>query len=194
MSLSEADSRDITGLLKRWRSGGDTDRVLEELMPLVYDELHRQAAGFLRKERQDHTLQSTALINEAYMKLIDQRDTNWENRLHFFGVAAQAMRRILVDHARSRNRLKRGGKGKTISLDEDLAVATEQRTVDLQDLDEVLSRFAKIDELKARIVELRFFAGLSVIETAQVLDISPKKVERHWTLAKAWLHRELKQM
>ncbi len=181
---------DITELLRKW--DGDGDNVLNELMPLVYDELHRQAARFLCRERQDHTLQTTALIHEAYMKLVEQRNTNWENRLHFFGVAAQAMRRILVDHARSKYREKRGGKGETVSLEETVAIAVDENSVDICDLDEALARLSKMDEQKGRIVELRYFAGLSVIETAEVMNVSQKTVERHWTMAKAWLHRELK--
>ncbi|MEQ1605598.1 MAG: sigma-70 family RNA polymerase sigma factor [Pyrinomonadaceae bacterium] len=182
----------ITELLKRWSSDRGEDAVLDKLMPLVYDELHRQAARFLRRERQDHTLQTTALINEAYLKLIDQKHTHWENRLHFFGVAAQVMRRILVDHARSKHRVKRGARGETTSINDKVEIAVDNGAVDFSDLDEALSRLARMDEQKARIVELRYFAGLSVIETAQVMDISVKTVERHWTMAKAWLHRELR--
>jgi RNA polymerase sigma factor (TIGR02999 family) len=124
--------------------------------------------------------------------LIDQKQTNWENRLHFFGVAAQAMRRILVDHARTKHRLKRGSKGETTSIDDKVEIAIDDGAVDFSDLDEALSRLAKMDKQKADIVELRYFGGLSVIETARVMDISVKTVERHWTMAKAWLHRELK--
>jgi RNA polymerase sigma factor (TIGR02999 family) len=184
--------QDITELLKRWSSDRADTGVLDDLLPLVYDELHRQAARFLRRERPDHTLQTTALINEAYFKLIDQRNTDWENRLHFFGVAAQAMRRILVDHARAKHRQKRGAKGETTSIDDKIDLAVDDGVVDFSDLDEALSRLGKMDSQKARIVELRYFAGLSVIETAQVMDVSVKTVERHWTMAKAWLHRELK--
>jgi RNA polymerase sigma-70 factor, ECF subfamily len=192
MKKPDIAGRDITELLQKWNGAGGGDDVLNELMPLVYDELHRQAARFLRRERQDHTLQTTALINEAYMKLVEQRNTNWENRLHFFGVAAQAMRRILVDHARSKYRQKRGGKAETVSLEETVAIAVDENSVDICDLDEALARLSKMDDQKGRIVELRYFAGLSVIETAQVMNVSPKTVERHWTMAKAWLHRELK--
>jgi len=184
-------AQDITGMLRRW-SDGDRDS-LETLMPLVYAELRRQAAGHLRRERPDHTLQATALINEAYLKLIDQRHVEWQNRAHFFAIASQAMRRILVDHARTKKREKRGGDSFDIALDDlPQAAASEPRSVDLVVLDEALDRLAAIDPQRARVVELKYFSGLSVAETAAVLNISVQKVERAWTIAKAWLHRELR--
>lgn len=182
--------QDITQILQEWSDG--KREALEQLMPLVYQELHRQAANFLRKERSDHTLQATALINEAYLKLVDQRSVQWKNRAHFFAIASQAMRRILVDHARTKQRDKRGGGVTNVQLDEAVVVAADSQSVDLIALDAALTRLAELDEQKARIVELRYFSGLSVEETAEVLDISPKTVERNWTMAKTWLHRELK--
>ena len=184
-------SPEITQILQDWSDG--KREALDELMPLVYQELRLQASRYLRKERRDHTLQTTALINEAYLKLIDQKNVKWQNRAHFFGISAQAMRRILVDHARSKHREKRGGDAEKISLeDAGVVVAQENRSVDLIALDEALTKLAKMDEQKARIVELRYFSGLSVEETAEVMTVSTNTVERHWTMAKAWLHRELK--
>lgn len=182
-------SPDITGILQNWSDG--KQEALEQLLPLVYAELHRQASRYLRRERKDHTLQSTALINEAYLKLVDQRDVQWRNRAHFFAIAAQAMRRILVDHARTRSRDKRGGEMEKVSLEDATQVAGKGRTLDLLALDDALTRLSEMDEQKARIVELRYFSGLSVKETAAVLDVSTNTVERHWTMAKAWLLREL---
>lgn len=163
----------------------------DNLLPLVYDELHRQAARCLRKERQGHTLQTTALINEAYLKLIDQRTVNWQNRAHFFGIAAQAMRRILVDYARRRHRAKRGGIGEDLPLEEAALVESEEKSVDLVALDEALTRLAEFDERQAQIVELRYFSGLSIEETAEVLRISPATVKSDWNVAKAWLRHEI---
>lgn len=188
-------SIDITEILQDWSDG--KHEALDELMPLVYSELHRQAAQYLRHERPDHTLQTTALINEAYLKLIDQKEVRWQNRAHFFGIAAQAMRRILVDHARSKHRDKRGGHAEKISLEDtaaaEIAASGERVNVDLIALDAALTKLAKMDEQKARIVELRYFSGLSVKETAEVMSVSTDTVERHWTMAKAWLLRELDQ-
>ncbi len=183
------DSQSITRLLKNW-SEGDRD-ALDALLPLVYDELHRQAARYLRRERDDHTLQTTALIHEAYVKLIDQRNVQWQNRAHFFGIAANAMRRILVDHARTRKREKRGGSGVKLQLDEAINVSTGERDIDLVALDEALDRLAAMDDRQARIVELRYFSGMTEDETAEVLGISPATVRRDWHMAKAWLHRQL---
>lgn len=185
-------SLDITEILQDWSDG--RREALDELMPLVYNELHRQAARYLRRERQDHTLQTTALINEAYLKLIDQKAVRWQNRAHFFAIAAQAMRRILVDHARSKNREKRGGEFERVDIEDAAMVASgEGAGVDLLALDEALTKLAKMDEKKARIVEFRYFSGLSVKETAEVMSVSTDTVERHWTMAKAWLLRELEQ-
>jgi RNA polymerase sigma factor (TIGR02999 family) len=185
----EEDSRQITQLLERW-SNGDAG-VLDDLMPLVYTELRRQAAGYLRRERPNHTLQPTALINEAYLKLIDQRDVKWQNRAHFFALAAQAMRRILVDYARERKREKRGGAAENLPLDEALTIVSQEKSVDLVALDEALSELATFDERQARVVELRYFSGLSIDETAEVLNVSNVTVRRDWSLAKAWLHQEI---
>ena len=178
----------VTQLLLGW-SHGDKE-ALDKLVPLVYDELRRQASRYLRRERAGHTLQTTALIHEAYVRLVDQRNVHWQNRAHFFGIAAQLMRRILVDHARGKKRDKRGGSDVRVSLGEAMAVAKAQE-LDIVALDEALDRLAQIDEQQSRIVELRFFSGLSVPETAEVLGISPATVKRDWSMAKAWLHREI---
>jgi RNA polymerase sigma factor (TIGR02999 family) len=163
---------------------------LDKLVPLVYDELRRQAARYLRREKPGHTLQTTALIHEAYVRLVDQRNVQWQNRAHFFGIAAQMMRRILVDHARTKKRVKRGGSDIKVSLD-DAKVAGKGQDLDVVEVDEALTRLAKIDEQQSRVVELRFFSGLTVEETAEVMGISPATVKRDWSMAKAWLHREL---
>lgn len=178
----------VTRLLLRW---GDGDRdALDALTPLVYDELRRLAGRYLRRERMDHTLQSTALVHEAYLKLIDQRNVRWQNRAQFFGLAAEMIRRILVDHARARQAAKRGGSAFKLTLDEALD-ASASRDLDLVRLDDVLEGLAKIDPQQSRIVELRFFAGLTIEETAEVLNISPATVKRDWTVAKAWLRRAM---
>ena len=179
----------ITKLLQQW-SDGDRD-VLDQLLPLVYDELHRQAARYLRRERPGHTLQTTALIHEAYLKLIDQRAVHWQSRTHFFAIAAQLMRRILVDHARTKHREKRGGNAERLTLDEAALGAGAEQSVDLLALDEALTRLAALDEQQARVVELRYFSGLSLEETAAALHISRATTARTWNMAKAWLHREL---
>jgi len=185
--MSQAPHK-VTELLVAWNEG-DKD-ALDQLVPLVYHELRRQAARFLRRERVGHTLQTTALIHEAYLRLVDQRSVKWQNRAQFFGVAAQLMRRILVDHARSRHRAKRGGSALRISLSEATAVAADP-DFELLEIDEALTRLAAIDQQQSRIVELRFFSGLSVDETAAVLGISAATVKRDWSVAKAWLHREI---
>ena len=189
MNSDQQNSHEITRMLRDWNEG--SREVLDELLPLIYDELHRQAARYLRRERIDHTLQPTALINEAYLKLIDQREVDWQNRAHFFGIAAQAMRRILVDHARTRHRDKRGGEQENLPLDEAMTIAVEEKDIDLLALDEALTHLEKRDRQQARIVELRYFSGLSLEETAQALDISRTTAARDWAMAKAWLHREL---
>ena len=163
---------------------------LDELMPLVYEELRRQAARYLRRENAGHTLQTTALIHEAYVRLVDQRNVQWQNRAQFFGMAAQMMRRILVDHARTKKRVKRGGSDIRISL-ADVDIAVKGQEIDVVALDEALQRLAAIDEQQSRVVELRFFSGLTVEETAEVMGISKATVKRDWSMAKAWLHREL---
>jgi len=176
-------------MLRVW---GDGDRaVLDQLLPLVYDELHRQAHRYLRRERGNHTLQTTALIHEAYLRLVDQRAVQWQNRAHFFGIAAQAMRRILVDYARTKNREKRGGSAADLPLDEAMLIAATGQNIDLLVLDEALTRLAVIDEQQARVVELKYFSGLSIEETAEALRISPATVKRDWQMAKAWLRHEL---
>jgi RNA polymerase sigma factor (TIGR02999 family) len=181
-------SHNITHLLKEW-SDGDR-RALDRLTPLVYEELHHQAARYLRRERPGHTLQTTALINEAYLRLIDAKDVHWRSRAHFLAIAANLMRRVLVDHARRRDAEKRGGSHIRLTLDEALAIATET-DVDLLAIDEALDRLAAIDPQQARVVELRFFSGLTVEETAAALGVSPKTVKRDWSVARAWLRREI---
>jgi len=181
--------RDITQMLQEWSNG--KDEILDQVMPLVYAELRRQAARHLRRERQDHTLQTTALIHEAYLKLVDQRNVKWESRTHFFAIASQAMRRVLVDYARSRKRAKRGGDDIRLSLAAAEQIASNQKPVDLIALDEALTRLTVIDEQQSRVVELRYFSGLSLEETATILNISRATAAREWNMARAWLHREL---
>jgi RNA polymerase sigma-70 factor, ECF subfamily len=178
----------VTGLLMAWR-GGD-DAALEQLVPLVHEELHRIARGCMRGERAGHSLQATALVNEAYLRLIGAQQVDWQNRVHFLAVSARLMRRILVDFARSKKYQKRGGGAQPVTLDEALVVAEPGR--DLMALDEALDALGKLDERKARVVEMRFFGGLSVEETAAALGVSGDTVMRDWRLAKAWLLRELR--
>jgi len=178
----------ITELLIRWRQGDQS--ALERLIPLVEDELHKIAHRYMSRENPGHLLQTTALVNEAFLRLIDQSRVSWQNRAHFFGIAAQIMRRILLNHARDQKRIKRGGGGIQLSLSEAEAVSAEQ-SAELIALDEALNRLALIDERKSRIVELRYFGGLSVNETAEALQVSPITVARDWNLAKAWLAREI---
>ena len=180
--------QDITQLLVAWGNGDKA--ALDRLMPIVHDELRRLAHGSMRREPAGHILQTTALVNEAYLKLVNERAIRWQDRAHFYAVAAQMMRRILVDYARARKAAKRGGGAVRVSLDE-AAAASEQRADDLIALDEALERLARIDERKSRVTEYRFFAGLSVEETAAVLGVSPDTVMRDWRLARAWLYREL---
>ncbi len=189
MSQPESKASKITQMLREWSDG--SQEALDNLLPLVYDELHRQAASFLRKERPGHTLQTTALINEAYLKLIDRRDVNWQSRTHFFAVAAQAMRRILVDYAKAKHREKRGGDNIKLSLEDATLVAAKEKGIDLIALDEALNKLAKFDAQQARVVELRYFSGLSLEETAEALHVSRATVARDWEAARAWLHREL---
>ena len=180
------------GEVTRWLiagSAGDA-HALESLLPLVYEELHRQAVGFFRRERAGHTLQPTALVNEAYLRLINQNEVSWQNRAQFFGIAAQMMRRILVSHARAREAKKRGGAAQHITLQEELAAAPE-RDLNLLALDDALTRLGTLDPDKSRMVELRFFSGLSVEETAELMGVSPRTIDRQWQMAKAWLHREI---
>jgi RNA polymerase sigma-70 factor (ECF subfamily) len=179
----------ITRLLHSWNRGDQ--RAMEELMPLVFDELHKVAHRYMSGERPGHTLQTTALVNETYLRLVSSEGTNWEGRTHFFGVCAQMMRRILVDWTRSRQALKRGGKDRALDLDEEALAAVNQPGMDLVALDDALNALAAIDPRKGRVVELRFFGGLSVTETAEVLGISAETVQRDWKMAKSWLRREL---
>ena len=178
----------LTELLKAW---GDGDRdALERLVPLVEAELRRIARRYMRGEQTGHLLQTTALVNEAFMKLVDQRSVKWQNRAHFYAIAAQCMRRVLLNHARAEHRLKRGGGARRVSFTHAEGVFAETNE-DLLALDEALKRLALIDERKSKVVELRYFGGLSVEETAEVLRISPMTVVRHWNLARAWLRREI---
>jgi RNA polymerase sigma factor (TIGR02999 family) len=188
--MSIPSQENVTQLLLDWSNGDESS--LGKLLPIVYQELRRLAQHYLQQERSDHTLQATALVHEAYLKLIDTKDVQWQNRAHFFGVAAQTMRHILVDMARQRRAQKRGG-GHKLPLDEAISVPTEAEDVNLVALDEALNRLAEIDVQQSRIIELRYFAGLTIEETAEVLDISPATVKREWAMARAWLHRELQQ-
>jgi RNA polymerase sigma factor (TIGR02999 family) len=183
--------QEVTRLLEEWSGGNQA--ALDELMPIVYDELRRLAQHFMNRERKGNTLQTTALVNEAYLKLVDQRRAQWHNRKHFFAVSAHLMRRILVDRARERGYQKRGGGALTVSLDEALTVSTDEQAAEIVALDEALKELATFDERKTRVVELRYFGGLSVEETAEVLKISPVTVMRDWTSAKAWLYANLKK-
>jgi RNA polymerase sigma factor (TIGR02999 family) len=186
--MTTSSEKEVTRLLIAWSNGDQA--ALEQLTPLVYSELHRLAHRYLGRERKGHTLQTTALVHEAYIRLIDQKEVRWQNRAHFFAIAAQMMRRILVDYARARNYAKRGGGAQRVSLDEAMEVSDE-RAADVIALDEALVALAELDQRKSRIIELRFFGGLSIEETAEVLDVSPGTVMRDWTFAKAWLQREI---
>ncbi|HYN86758.1 MAG TPA: sigma-70 family RNA polymerase sigma factor [Pyrinomonadaceae bacterium] len=178
----------VTMLLERWSAGDRT--ALDQLMPLVYDELRRLAGGYLRRERPDHTLQPTALVNEAYMQMVDQSRARWQNRAQFIGVAAQLMRRILVDHARAHRADKRGGQFYTVSLSEADRFG-DRPDVELLAIHEALERLAAVDPQQARVVELKFFGGLTIEETTAVLGVSHTTVERDWKMARAWLRREM---
>jgi RNA polymerase sigma-70 factor (ECF subfamily) len=187
-AMTGQPSSSITGLLKAW--GGGDHAAFEKLVPLVDAELRRLARRYIRGERTGHTLQPTALINEVYLRLIDWGSISWQDRAHFFGLSARLMRRVLVDHARRQRRGKRGGDALTIAFDE-AAVVPQERTADLVAIDDALNALAMHDVRKSRIVELRFFGGLSVEETAEVLKISPRTVKREWSLARAWLYCQL---
>lgn len=188
MPLSSA--QDVTRLLKAWSAGDEL--ALQELIPLVYAELRRSARHYMAGERPEHTLQTTALIHEAYLRLVDLQHISWQNRAQFFAICAQLMRRILVDFARSRAAKKRGSNGSRLALDEELIVSAEPRA-DLVALDDALKALAEIDERKSRVIELRFFGGLSVQETAAALNVSDETVKRDWRLAKVWLLREFRK-
>jgi len=187
MSACSLSKKEITAMLRAWGEG----EASEELVRAVYNELRRQARYHLRRERANHTLQTTALINEAYIKLVEQRSVKWESRTHFFALAAEMMRRILVDHAKTKHRQKRGGKEENLPIEAALTVKTGEQDIDVIALDEALTRLAEIDYQQTKIVELRYFSGLSIEETADVLKISPATVKRDWTMAKAWLRHEL---
>ena len=188
---AEADTKEISKLLRAWSDGDES--ALKGLTPIVYEELRRLAHRYMERERPDHTLQTTALVNEAYMRLVDYTRMQWQNRAHFFAVAAQVMRRILVDHARSHN-VRRGAGVPHVALD-DVAVVSGDRTgdpdVDFIALDDALNALARLDPRKVQIIEMRFFGGLSVEEAAEVLKVSPATVRRDWSIAKLWLYREL---
>jgi RNA polymerase sigma factor (TIGR02999 family) len=183
-----ADTENVTQLLQDWSAGNE--RALEDLLPLIYNELRHLAHNFLYRERPGHTLQTTALVHEAYLKLIDQKDARWQNRSHFFAIAAQAMRRILIDSARRNTAIKRGGPQEKLSLDEVPEISLEPNSK-LLALDEALKALAEIDPGQSRIVELRYFGGLTIEETAEVMKSSPATVKREWAMARAWLHQAL---
>jgi len=183
-----ASPNSVTEMLLAWREGDEAAR--DELLTVVYQELHRLAHHYMKRESPGHTLQTSALVNEAYVRLVDQNNVQWQNRAHFYGIAAQMMRRILVDYARNRRYAKRGGGAQKVSLNEALIVSDE-RSEEVVGVHEALEQLALFDPRKSQIVELRFFAGLSIEETAEVLDVSPGTVMRDWTLAKAWLRREM---
>jgi len=190
IEVTTLPKNEVTQLLLRWSEGDKA--ALGKLMPLVYRELRRLAGHYMRRERPGHTLQASALVNEAYLRLVDYRRMQWQNRAHFFAVAAQAMRRVLVEHARSRQYAKRGGTAQRISLD-DVAVLTDQQAAELVALDDALTSLEALDARKARIVELRYIGGLSIEEAAETLGVSTATVERDWRSAKAWLYRAISQ-
>ncbi|HXK06419.1 MAG TPA: sigma-70 family RNA polymerase sigma factor [Verrucomicrobiae bacterium] len=187
--MASGAAPDVTKLLVNW-SHGDQG-ALEQLMPLVYGELRRLAAAYLRRERSNHTLQSTALVHEAFLRMVHQQDVQWRNRAHFYGIAAQMIRRILVDYARGQHAEKRGAGAVKLVLDEALAVPQQSPDVDLLSLNDALDRLTELDERQSRVVELRFFAGLSIEETAEVMHLSPASIKREWQTARAWLFREM---
>ena len=190
MSDPSSPAHEISQLLAEWSGGNQA--ALDQLYPMVYEELRRMAHAYLRDERKNHTLQTTALIHEAYLRLVDQKNVHWANRSHFFGISAQIMRRILIDHARRYQYAKRGGGAQRISLDEG-AVVAKQRARELLRLDEALNSLAEIDPRRSRVVELRYFGGLDNEEIAGVLKISKNTVIRDWTMARAWLYKELSE-
>lgn len=190
MAATKSSTENITEQLQAWSGPKDTE-ASDAVLNLVYDELHRQARQYLRRERAGHTLQTTALVHEVYLKLIKQKNIAWESRSHFFAVAAKLMRQILIDYARTKHRAKRGGAGDKVPLENALTVRVGDTDFDLLALDQALTRLAAKEEHLAKIVELRFFSGLGVEDTAEVLGISDSTVKRDWQMAKAWLHREL---
>lgn len=188
MTPSPSSPQQVTALLQAWSRGDQT--ALEALLPAVYGELHRQAERFMRGQSAGHTLQTTALVHEAFLKLVDQTDVEWKSRAHFFGVAAKAMRSILVDHARAHRAAKRGAGAVRLTLGQ-IDIADRKPDVDVLDLHEALQRLAEFDPEKGRLVELRYFGGLSIEEAAEVMEVSPATLKRHWNTARAWLRREL---
>jgi RNA polymerase sigma factor (TIGR02999 family) len=188
--MRSTGSAGVTDLLLAWKEGDAT--AMDRLAPLVYQELHRLARGYMKREREAHSLQTSALVNEAYLRLVDVRRVDWQNRAHFFAMASRLMRRILVDFARRRRYQKRGGNATYVTFDESLTVSPGPST-DLVAIDDALTALASVDPRKVRVVELRFFAGLDVRETAEALSVSPETVRRDWRLAKAWLRRELRK-
>jgi RNA polymerase sigma factor (TIGR02999 family) len=186
--IAPAPNEQATRMLIDWSNGNR--EAAAGLMPLVYDELRRLARGYLQRERGDHTLQATGLVHEAYLRLVDQKTTTWQNRAHFFGVAAQLMRRILVDHARRHRTAKRGGELTKVEFDEALAPSAS-RSLDVIALDDALRDLAKLNPQHSQIVELRFFGGMNTEEVAEVLDVSPRTVQREWRMARAWLRRQI---
>ena len=182
------DSDNVTRLLRDWGEG--KQEALHDLVPLIYNELRHLAHGFLHRERPGHTLQTTALVHEAYVKLIDQKDTRWQNRAHFFAIAAQAMRRILIDSARKRGAEKRGGAGEKVSLTDAAEISLEPDS-SLLALDEALNKLAEFDQQQSKVVELRYFGGLTIEETAEVMKLSPATIKREWAMARAWLHQTM---
>ena len=188
--MTRSSIQDVSKLLRAWRDGDEA--ALDELMPRVHQELHRLAHFYMRRERAGHTLQTTALVNEAYVRLVDAREVDWQDRAHFFAISSNLMRRILVDFARKRGYQKRGGKVKKVVLDEELLISPEP-DADIERLDDALNALSEFDPRKAKVVEMRFFGGLSVEETAEVLKISTDTVKRDWRLAKVWLLNELQK-
>jgi RNA polymerase sigma factor (TIGR02999 family) len=189
MNDEKQNPREITALLHKWKYGQKD--AFDKLFQYVYKELGRRASRYLKNERRGHTLQTTALVNEAYLKLVDKDDIEWEDRNHFFAIAAQAMRRILVDHARRRKSKKRGGKEENLPLEEARYVSSSKRSVDLIALDDALNELAKFDERQAKLVELKYFGGMTLDETAEVLNVSRETVKRDWKIARIWLRSQL---
>lgn len=187
--MNDKSPSEITQMLIEL-TGGNKD-IVNQILPHIYDELRRLAGSYLRRERNDHTLQPTALVHEAYMKLIDQKQVKWQNRAHFFGIAAQVMRRILMDHARKHSAGKRGGEAEKLPLEEEILIVSHDKSADLIALDDALEGLAEIDAQKAKIVELRYFGGLSIEETAEVMEVSVPTINRQWRMAKAWLHSQI---
>ena len=187
--MNQQAQSEITQMLIELTDGNQD--VVDQILPHIYDELKRLASSYLRRERVNHTLQPTALVHEAYMKLIDQKRVHWQNRAHFFGIAAQVMRRILMDHARKHQADKRGGEAEKLPIEEDILIVSHDKSAELVALDDALQDLAAIDEQKAKIVELRYFGGLSIEETAEVMGVSVPTINRQWRMAKAWLYSQI---